>query len=100
MAVEPILDLTPLRSGRGAPAGVRGAGGRPLSEPGDLGVERITATFLISLPVDAGDLVPSDLLAGDLGVPGLVCPLASGVLGESGGNEGVQVKGKGQKGYS
>ena len=90
LAVEPILDLTPLRSGSGA-AAARGAGERFLSEPGDLGVERITATFLISLPVEAGDLVPRALLAGDLGSPGLECPLTSGVLGESDGGQGARL---------
>lgn len=84
------MDLTPLRSGIGPEAAVSGAGERFLSEPGDLGVERITATFLISLPVEPGDLAPRDLLAGDLGVPGLLPPLASGVLGESDGGQRAQ----------
>lgn len=79
LSVEPTLERTFFRSGRGA--AVKGAGERFFREPGDLGVERITATFFISFP--AGVLPPRDLLAGDLGVPGLLWPLASGVLGES-----------------
>lgn len=62
-------------------AATRGAGGRFFREAGDFGVERITATFFISFP--AGLELHSDLLAGDIGVPGLLWPLASGVLGES-----------------
>ena len=46
-SVEPILDLTFFRSGMGG-AGVRGAAGRPLMDPGDLGGVRTTATFLTS----------------------------------------------------
>lgn len=79
LSVEPTLGRTFLRSGRGAAA--RGAGERFFIEPGDLGVERITATFFISF--GTGALPPRDLLAGDLGVPGLLWPLASGVLGDS-----------------
>lgn len=79
LSVEPTLERTFFRSGRGA--AVKGAGERFFMEPGDLGVERITATFFISFPT--GVLPPRDLLAGDLGVPGLLWPLASGVLGES-----------------
>ena len=44
LSVEPIFDLMFFRSGMGA-AAARGAGGRFLREPGDLGVERTTATF-------------------------------------------------------
>lgn len=78
-SVEPTLGRTFFRSGRGAAAS--GAGERFFREPGDLGLERITATFFVSFPT--GVLPPRDLLAGDLGVPGLLWPLASGVLGES-----------------
>lgn len=70
LSVEPILDLTPFRSGMGA-AAARGAGGRPFSEPGDLGVERTTATFFTLLASAAAFA----WLAGDFGVPGLLCPL-------------------------
>lgn len=77
--MEPTLDRTFFRSGRGAAAD-SDVGERFF---GDLGVERITATFLISFPA-LGGLPPAALLAGDLGVPGLLCPLVSGVLGESG----------------
>lgn len=45
-------------------------GGRGLfREPGDLGEERTTATFFTLLSSAAA------LLEGDLGVPGLLCPL-------------------------
>lgn len=79
-SVEPTLERTFFRSGRGA-AAARGVGERFFNEPGDLGVERMTATFFISFAI--GVLPPRDLLAGDLGVPGLLWPLASGVLGDS-----------------
>lgn len=69
-SVEPILDLTFFRSGIGA-AAAKGAGGRLFSEPGDLGVERTTATFFTLLASAA----ESAWLEGDLGVPGLLCPL-------------------------
>lgn len=72
-SVEPILDLTFFRSGSGA-AAARGAGGRLFSEPGDLGVERTTATFF-TLLASAPDFAEFDWLPGDLGVPGLLCPL-------------------------
>lgn len=68
MSVEPILDLTFFRSGMGAAA----SGARELlSEPGDLGEERTTATFLT--------LLISALDEGDLGVPGLLSPLWASV---------------------
>lgn len=71
-SVEPILDLTFFRSGMGAAAAAaRGAGERVFSEPGDLGVERTTATFFTLLASEAD----TAWLAGDLGVPGLLCPL-------------------------
>lgn len=73
LSVEPILDLTFFRSGIGA-AAVRGAGERLLSEPGDLGVERTTATFF-TLLASAADFPEAAWLAGDFGVPGLLCPL-------------------------
>lgn len=72
-SVEPILDLTFFRSGMGA-AAARGAGGRPFSEPGDLGVERTTATFF-TLLASAATFTDCAWLEGDLGVPGLLCPL-------------------------
>lgn len=78
--MEPTFERTLFRSGRGA-AAAKGAGERFFMEPGDFGVERMTATFFTSFP--AGVLPPRDLLAGDLGVPGLLWPLASGVLGDS-----------------
>lgn len=71
LSVEPILDLTFFRSGMGAAAAARGAGERVFSEPGDLGVERTTATFFTLLASEAD----TAWLAGDLGVPGLLCPL-------------------------
>lgn len=72
LSVEPILDLTFFRSGMGAAAA---SGARePLSEPGDLGEERTTATFFT--------LLISALDEGDLGVPGLLSPLWVSVLGE------------------
>ena len=80
-SVEPIFERTFFRSGMGVAAATSGAGERFFIEPGDLGVERITATFFMSFP--AGGFPPRALLEGDLGVPGLLCPLASGVLGES-----------------
>lgn len=70
LSVEPILDLTFFRSGIGA-AAARGAGGRLFSEPGDLGVERTTATFFTLLASAAAFA----WLEGDFGVPGLLCPL-------------------------
>lgn len=75
LPVEPILERTLFRSGRGV--ALKEAGGRFFREPGDLGVERITATFFMSFPTWV--LAVRDLLAGDLGVPGLLWPLASGV---------------------
>lgn len=71
-SVEPILDLTPFRSGNGAAAasGARGL----LSEPGDLGEERTTATFF-TLFTSAAPFAESAWLEGDFGVPGLLCPL-------------------------
>lgn len=69
MSVEPILDRTFFRSGIGA-AAARG-GVRVFSEPGDLGVDRTTATFF-TLLASAADRA---WLEGDLGVPGLLCPL-------------------------
>lgn len=75
-SVEPILDLTFFRSGMGA-TGATAMGARDLREPGDLGGVRTTATFFTCCP---GVL---DLLAGDLGVAGLLQPLRSGVFGES-----------------
>jgi hypothetical protein len=56
-SVEPIFDRTFFRSGMGA---ARGTGLRPLTDPGDLGGVRTTATFFTSR------------LAGDLGVLGLL----------------------------
>lgn len=73
-SVEPILDLTFFRSGKGA-TGAMGA--RDLREPGDLGGVRTTATFFTCCP---GVL---QRLAGDFGVAGLLQPLRSGVLGDS-----------------
>lgn len=73
-SVEPILDLTFFRSGKGA-TGVMGA--RDLTEPGDFGGVRTTATFFTCCP---GVL---QRLAGDFGVAGLLQPLRSGVLGDS-----------------
>lgn len=70
LSVEPILDLTFFRSGIGA-AAARGAGERVFSEPGDFGVERTTATFFTLLASEA----ETAWLVGDLGVPGLLCPL-------------------------
>lgn len=75
LSVEPILDLTCFRSGMGA-AAARGAGERVFSEPGDLGVERTTATFF-TLLASAAAFADSAWLAGDFGVPGLLCPLLS-----------------------
>lgn len=72
-SVEPILDLTFFRSGMGA-AAASGAGGRLFSEPGDLGVERTTATFF-TLLASAAALAARAWLVGDFGVPGLLCPL-------------------------
>ncbi|TNN27252.1 hypothetical protein EYF80_062605 [Liparis tanakae] len=74
LSVEPTFDLTCFRSGMGAPAAARGAGGRLLSEPGDLGVERTTATFF-TLLASAAALADSAWLAGDFG---LLWPLPSG----------------------
>lgn len=83
LSVEPILDLTFFRSGMGAAA----SGAREvLSEPGDLGEERTTATFLTLL---TSALAESAWLEGDFGVPGLLCPLwASGWRG--GRSEGLE----------
>ena len=75
MSVEPTLDLMFFRSGIGA-AAARGAGGRVFSEPGDLGVERTTATFF-TLLASATDLAEGALPDGDLGPPGLLCPLTA-----------------------
>lgn len=72
--MDPILDLTFFRSGKGA-TGVMGV--RDLSEPGDLGGVRTTATFFTCCP---GVL---QRLAGDFGVAGLLQPLRSGLLGQS-----------------
>lgn len=77
--MEPTFERTFFRSGSGA--ALRAAGERFFMEPGDFGVERITATFFMSFTT--GVLPLRDLLAGDLGVPGLLWPLASGVLGDS-----------------
>lgn len=71
-SVDPILDLTPFRSGKGVAAVARG--GRFFREPGDLGVERTTATFL-TLFTSTKDFPVSAWPEGDLGVPGLLCPL-------------------------
>lgn len=72
LSVEPILDLTPFRSGIGA-AAARGAR-EFFSEPGDLGEERTTATFF-TLLTSAAAFAESAWLEGDFGVPGLLCPL-------------------------
>lgn len=69
-SVEPTFDLTFFRSGSGA-AAASGAGERLFSDPGDFGLERTTATFF-TLLASAAD---SAWLPGDLGVPGLLCPL-------------------------
>ena len=74
LSVEPILDLTFFRSGKGA-AAVRGAGARLLREPGDLGGVRTTATFFTWFVATAKGFPGRVLLEGDLGVPGLLCPL-------------------------
>ncbi len=77
LSVEPILDLTFFRSGIGA-AAARG-GVRLFIDPGDLGVERTTATFFTLLASAAAFA----WLEGDFGVPGLLCPLwASSADGE------------------
>lgn len=56
-------------------AAASGAGERLFKEAGDFEVERTTATFLTLLASAA----ERAWLAGDLGVPGLLCPLlASG----------------------
>lgn len=78
--MEPILDLTFFRSGMGMGAAASGAR-EPLSEPGDLGEDRTTATFLT--------LLISALDEGDLGVPGLLSPLWASA-GRGGGSEGSQ----------
>lgn len=70
-SVDPILDLTFFRSGMGAAAAASGTGERVFSEPGDLGFERTTATFFTLLASAAAFA----WLAGDFGVPGLLCPL-------------------------
>lgn len=77
LSVEPILDLTFFRSGMG---GAAASGARELFiDPGDLGEERTTATFLT--------LLISALDWGDLGVPGLLSPLWVSV-GQGGGSQG------------
>lgn len=70
LSVDPILDLMFFRSGMGAAAasGARGL----FREPGDLGEERTTATFFTLLTSAFPEVV---WLEGDLGVPGLLCPL-------------------------
>lgn len=72
LSVDPIFDLTFLRSGMGAAAasGARGL----FREPGDLGEERTTATFF-TLLTSAAAFPEGVWLEGDLGVPGLLCPL-------------------------
>lgn len=83
LSVEPILDLTCFRSGIGA-AAARG-GVRLFIDPGDLGVERTTATFF-TLLASAAAFAESAWLEGDFGVPGLLCPLwASSAVGEATG---------------
>lgn len=84
-SVEPILDLTFFRSGMGAAA----SGAREvLSEPGDLGEERTTATFLTLL---TSALAESAWLEGDFGVPGLLCPLWASETSRRGGrSEGLE----------
>lgn len=89
-SVEPILERTCFRSGMGA-AAARGAGGRLFSEPGDLGEERTTATFF-TLLASAAALAASAWLAGDLGVPGLLCPLPSEAVGEATSQRCVETK--------
>lgn len=74
LSVDPILDLMFFRSGMGA-AAARGARGL-FREPGDLGEERTTATFF-TLLTSAPAFPVGVRLEGDLGVPGLLCPLCS-----------------------
>lgn len=73
-SVDPIFDLMFFRSGMGAAAasGARGF----FREPGDLGEERTTATFF-TLLTSAPAFPVGVWLEGDLGVPGLLCPLCS-----------------------
>lgn len=74
LSVDPIFDLTLFRSGMGAAAasGARGL----FREPGDLGEERTTATFF-TLLTSAPPFPVGVWLEGDLGVPGLLCPLCA-----------------------
>lgn len=71
--MDPILDLTVLRSGMG---GAEARGAAVLREPGDFGELRTTATFL-TLWASPADLPPGAWLEGDLGVPGLLWSLAA-----------------------